>query len=212
MNMIFDFIINLFYPSRCVFCNKIIDREKVCCDECNRKAKDYKPIKTIINNTFCVSAFPYCGVFKNAILNLKIRGKIQNADVLSLYMIKAIREYYNNDKFDYVTAVPLSKKQRNQRGFNQSEIIARKIAENLSVPYKECLVKIKDNKPQHSLNRELRKLNVKGVYKIENENIVNLKILLVDDIVTTGCTLKECSKILTKYKNKVLCCAFCKTD
>ncbi|MCH5300804.1 MAG: ComF family protein [Ruminococcus sp.] len=212
MNRIFDFIIHLFYPSRCAFCDKITDKEKVCCDECNSKINGVKPITTVLDNTFCVSAFPYCSVYRDAILNFKFKGRIQNADTLSLYMLKATREYYNDDKFDYITSVPLSKNQRNKRGFNQSEILARKIAEYLNVPYKECLEKIKDNEPQHSLNSDLRKLNVKGVYKSANEQITNLKILLVDDIVTTGCTLEECSRVLKKSKNNVLCCAFCKTE
>lgn len=212
MNRIFDFIIHLFYPARCAFCNKITDREKVCCDECNSKVQGVNPRALVLNNTFCVSAFPYCNIYRDAILNLKIKGRIKNADTLSLYMLKAIREYYNDDKFDLVTAVPLSKNQRSLREFNQSEFLARKIAESLNVPYMDCLVKIKDNKPQHSLNRDLRKSNVKGVYKISDEKITNLKILLVDDIVTTGNTLEECSRVLKKSKNKVLCCAFCKTE
>lgn len=212
MNRIFNFIINLFYPSRCAFCNKITDKEKVCCEECNSKINGEKSITTVLNNTFCVSPFPYCSIYRDAIINFKFNGKIQNAETLSLYMLKAIREYYNDDKFDYVTAVPLSKNQRIERGFNQSEILARKISEYLNIPYKECLVKIKDNEPQHSLNSNLRKQNVKGVYKTSNQDIINLRILLVDDIVTTGCTLEECTRILKKSKNQVLCCAFCKTQ
>lgn len=211
MNRFLDFIIHLFYPARCAFCNKITEREKVCCDECNSQIKGVDSITTVLNNTFCVSAFPYSSIYRKAILNFKLKEKIQNADTHSLYMLRAIREYYNDDNFDCVTAVPLSEKQKLKRGFNQSEILARKIAESLGVPYKECLVKVKDNKPQHSLNRDLRKSNVKGVYKTANKQTTNLKILLIDDIVTTGSTLEECARVLQKSKNKVLCSAFCRT-
>lgn len=100
--------------------------------------------------------------------------------------------------------VPISKKRRKERGYNQSELIAKEIAKNVCVEYNtSCLFKVKNIVEQSKLNKEERQKNIQGVYKLHNSNkITDKKILLVDDIYTTGNTVNECCKILQQANPK----------
>ena len=100
--------------------------------------------------------------------------------------------------YDIISAVPIHKKRKKERGYNQSELIAREIAKNIPViVYKNALKKIKNNKRQSDLSKEDRLDNVKNVYQIANEEIIKDKrVVLFDDIYTTGSTLNECSRLL----------------
>lgn len=94
--------------------------------------------------------------------------------------------------------VPIHNDRKRKRGYNQSELIAKEIGKKLDIPViSNCLVKIKNVVPQSTLNKEQRKQNIKGVYQVKKEETIKGKrIVLVDDIFTTGSTLEECSKML----------------
>jgi ComF family protein len=102
--------------------------------------------------------------------------------------------------YDTIIPVPISKKRRKERGYNQSELIAREIAKRMQITYNnQCLFKTKNIVEQSKLNKEERQKNIQGVYEIRNVQILkNKKILLVDDIYTTGSTANECCKILSQ--------------
>lgn len=111
--------------------------------------------------------------------------------------------------YDTIIPVPISKKRYKQRGYNQSSLIAKKLAkellkENFKIKYNDdCLFKTKNVIEQSKLNKDNREKNIKGAYEIFHINqLKNKKILLVDDIYTTGSTLRECSKILKKSNPK----------
>ena len=101
-------------------------------------------------------------------------------------------------KYDIIIIVPISNKRKLERGYNQSELIAKEISKIIEVPIeKKVLYKIKNTVPQSTLNKKQREENAKGVYKAKNINrIYNKKILLIDDIYTTGNTVNECANIL----------------
>ena len=90
--------------------------------------------------------------------------------------------------------------------------MARTIAEELNIPYTETLFKHKNNKVQHTLKGKDRMNNVKNAYKVIDKSLIKDKnILIVDDIITTGCTIGECAKTLFKGGcNTVCCCTLCK--
>lgn len=102
------------------------------------------------------------------------------------------------DNYDLVIPVPISINRYKTRGYNQSYLIAKNIAKNLNLKVKNnILYKTKNNNMQSSLDKGRREENVKGVYQIRNKNeIINKKILLIDDIFTTGATANECSRVL----------------
>lgn len=186
----------------CGFCGKL-DRNSLC-NKCKiqiqknnlSKIEDYKNTSSFFDEH--IYLFQYSGEIRNMILNYKFREKS--------YIYSTFVELIKNNKkicaqikkYDIIMPVPISKKRLNTRGYNQSALIARKIAKMLNMCYEEnILVKIKDNKPQSEMGQEKRKSNVKDVYTIKNkEKIYQKKILLIDDIFTTGNTVNECAKVL----------------
>lgn len=207
MNKLFSF----FFTHRCPFCNTVIPDERIACDKCSLKVREFNTIKTVLKNTFCVSPFKYDDIYKAAVKNLKFGKNKYYAESMAYYISVSIRENYNINNIDFVTAVPQTKKQIRDRGFNHAEELAKFVAKLLEIPYKESIVKIKENQYQHSLKREYRAENVKGVFDIADKEISGYDILIIDDVTTTGATLTECSKVLIKNKNSVHCATFCKS-
>lgn len=205
MNKIINKFLDLIFPPRCILCSKILpmDFENMVCKECENGINfsiQNRPIIQIGGELAeCLSVFKYDGKIRDLICKFKFYGYQNYAEYFSQIISKEIknRMLENNMKFDVISAVPLSKKRKSERRYNQSELLARLISENLKIPYKEVIIKIKDNFPQHELSSEERAINVRGVYKAINfKDIKGKKILLCDDIITTGNTLKECVKVL----------------
>ena len=100
--------------------------------------------------------------------------------------------------YDTIIPVPISKKRMKERGYNQSLLIARNLSEYLNINLcTNCLYKTKNIIEQSKLNKEQRKQNIQNVYQLKNKQIIKeKKILLIDDIYTTGSTVNECSKML----------------
>lgn len=100
--------------------------------------------------------------------------------------------------YDIISAVPIHKKRKHDRGYNQSELIAKELAKNIpNIIYKNILKKTINNQRQSELKKEERLENVKNVYQIQNRQIIeNKRIVLFDDIYTTGSTVNECSRVL----------------
>ena len=101
-----------------------------------------------------------------------------------------------------LSPIPLHKYRINQRGFNQSEIICSYISKHLRLDSKEYLIRSKKTKIQAMLNsKKLRYKNLKGAFKIKlNMNIIGKNIILIDDVVTTGSTVKEAASVLKRNK------------
>jgi ComF family protein len=110
------------------------------------------------------------------------------------------KSFENLKKYDIIVIVPISNQRKRDRGYNQSELIGKEISKIIKVPIaKKVLYKIKNTVPQSYLNKKQREENAKGVYKAKNiSNIYNKKILLIDDIYTTGNTVNECANALIK--------------
>jgi len=112
-----------------------------------------------------------------------------------------VRDRRSSNGADFLLIpVPLAKRRIRWRGFNQAEEIAKNLAEYLEIPLiNDVLIKTKETLPQIDLAEEARKENIKGAFLIKNEEkIKGKKILLIDDVYTTGSTLEESSRILKK--------------
>lgn len=108
------------------------------------------------------------------------------------------KSFENLKRYDIIITVPISKQRKKERGYNQSYLVAKEISKIINVPIaRNVLYKIKNTVPQSSLNKKQREENAKGVYKIKNiKKVQNKKILIIDDIYTTGNTVNECAKNL----------------
>lgn len=203
----------LFFPPHCVFCGRIIAPGTKVCGTCAGIISPVNALRCMNlpgsgENIPCAVLYFYEDQVRDSMIRFKFQGEKRNADYYAEQLAKLIRSRMQTFSFDLVTAVPISRERKKKRGYNQSELIARKIAGELGVPYEECLEKIYDNPEQHRLLRGERVKNVLEVYRAGTAETSGKKILLVDDIVTTGSTLSECTRILLNSgANTVVCAA-----
>ena len=130
-------------------------------------------------------------------------------------MYKTFSNFLLNDKkifeklktYDTIIPVPISKNRNKQRGYNQSSLIAKEISKYTGLKLEtKCLLKTKDIIEQSKLKKEDRLNNIKGVYDIKNkEKLLNKKIILIDDVYTTGSTVNECCKMLKNATVDKIC-------
>lgn len=197
---------SLLFPVRCPYCGIIIERNELECEKCRSGFPNKPYIRILPSGNECVAAFQYNGVVREALKRYKFCGKRDYYKSFSAVLVEVLIN--DGRSFDLVTSVPLSKKRMRVRGYNQSELIAREVARLTNTKYIETIEKICENKEQHNLNHEQRKTNIIGVYhRIDGINFSKRKVLLIDDIVTTGYTLSECCQILEKDDNVEIFCA-----
>lgn len=150
--------------------------------------------------------FKYQGIIRKIILDYKFNEKsyLYRTIIYFLLKNKKIFDFFNS--YDTIIPVPISRERKKERGYNQSLLIAKEISKISKIPIQnKCLYKIKDNTKQSTLGKEEREKNVQGVYELKNsKNISGKSILIIDDIYTTGNTIKECCKILKQEKVKKL--------
>ena len=191
-------LIEVVYPREnyCIIC-----KEDDCfgiCDNCKRS------IKTI-NNLYqdeIISYGYYGGVLKDLILKFKYKNNFTAGDILAEFLEEYI---INNFKYEeyIITYIPLSKKSKKIRGFNQCEYIAKKISRDLSIEVLEILIKEKETKEQKTLKRDERYENIRDAFKIKRGiKLKNYRIILIDDVTTTGSTMQEAYKLLKKFQIK----------
>ena len=144
------------------------------------------------------------------------RLKFGGRRYLAAFIAEAMVDRYLDCDFecDCVVAVPLSAKRKRKRGYNQAELIAEELSSRLKLPLIDgALVKTKENKSQAKLKRREREENVRGVYEVTApEAFKGRRVLVVDDVMTTGATLGEVSRILYKAKARsVEALTYCST-
>lgn len=146
--------------------------------------------------------FKYDGIIRKTIIDYKFNDKSYIYKTYTNFFLKNEKFCEIIKKYDIIIPVPISSKRSKQRGYNQSLLIAKELAKKTNIKLEnKCLIKSKNIIEQSKLNKEERKQNIIGVYKLKNEQkIKNQKILIVDDIYTTGSTVNECCKTLLKAK------------
>jgi ComF family protein len=202
LNELFSKILEAIFPPKCFFCGEFGVRE---CESCRRSLSKSFSLKerTINERVVCVSPFVYCDLIGIAIRKFKFQNARRGANLLAFWLAKAV----DAQGFDCVTSVPMFPKRRGEKGYNQAEILAIKLAAELKLPYVETLKKIKNNRTQRGLNAKERKENIDGVFEAL-PLVKGKKIILVDDVITTGSTLVECVKMLESCgAEKILCAA-----
>lgn len=196
-------LIDLIYPPVCGICDRIC--KKHLCKECDIDLKKYEinEIEDVKNDKskyydYQVKTFKYKGKVRSKIIDYKFNDKSYMCHTFQKMITKSEKIYSFLKKYDIILYVPMFKKQEHKRGYNQTYLIAKEIGKTLGIPIeKKNLTKIKDTKKQSTLTKEERKTNVKDAFVIrKSERIVNKKVILFDDIFTTGNTVNECSKVI----------------
>lgn len=145
---------------------------------------------------YVVSPFFYDSRIRELIIDLKFNNSSAFAEVLSHLMCIFLNDMHHLSDFDCVVPVPLSKKRFLERGYNQAQLLAKPFAEFFRLPlYEDMLFKIKETKRQSRVDISERYTNVQGAFKA-SDKAKDKRILLFDDILTTGGTLAACSGAL----------------
>ena len=222
-------ILHCFFPNKCACCKKIISPQQIFCKACKgefemTKGKRCKICFALKEKCDCqrnpkfffrsVSPFVYKNSLCNALITLKRIKHKRLAKYFAVEIHKNIEKKYKNVNFDAIIPVPLYASRRKQRGFNQSMLLAKELSDIMRVPVMEkALVQHEKAKAQHTLRYKQRKDNVKGIYRAANIPIEYQRILLVDDIMTSGATLNECAKMLRlEGVTKIYCITAAKTE
>ncbi len=210
-----DLILRLLFPPQCVLCKKLLESEETgLCHHCRQEA----PQCPISGNQLSflagwVALWYYEDDVRSSILRFKFQGKRGYGKVYGqMLALKLLQEY--PEGFDLLTWVPIGRFRRLIRGYDQGALLASAVGAELGIPPTPLLEKIRRNKPQSRIRGQAqRRANVLGVYKTTNPEILSGKrILLLDDVITTGSTAGECARVLlTAGAKEVYCGAVART-
>lgn len=201
-------ILDLLYPPKCGICGKI--SKEFLCAKCAILLEKHAVFE--IENTCnqgknfdeLLYVFQYEGIARQIILKYKFKESSYLYKMFVNFMLKNQKFFENIQKYDTIVPVPISKKRFLERGYNQSYLLAKEIAKKVGIKCEnKILKKTKNIIEQSKLNKEDREKNIIGVYEIENiHKISDKKVILLDDIITTGSTANECAKMLLIAKPK----------
>lgn len=155
----------------------------------------------------CRAPQRYKEPFRSSLWRFKFKNGTNLAKPLAKLMLPAIDK---NRVWDCIVPVPISRERLKQRGYDQSVLLAKEVSKLTGIPYRtDILEKTKHNRTQHNLSAKEREANVRGAYRAEGA--ARLRILLLDDIVTTGATAVECAKVLYRNGADYVGCVSCAT-
>ena len=202
-------ILDWLYPPKCMYCGRILkdeDKAMMTCGECYRSLELACNIR-YLPDCICLSPFYYRGSVKSAIQKYKFHNLPLYSKGFAVPMAEAILKSRHYD-FDIITWVPLSGKRLKSRGYDQARLLADELSRELLIDCMPLLHKLLHNKSQTSTSAEAqRRENVKGAYGIINtQDAAGKRILLVDDVCTTGSTLSECVGVLLEHGAQSITC------
>ena len=174
----------------CKRCGVALDGDENYCGNC---AFD----KTYFDKAY--SPFCYEGAIRDTILNMKFNNLGSYAAVLARYLVYVAQK--EQIDYDLVTFAPMSAKSAKKRGYNQARLLAEEFCAilNNTELLAETVVKIRETPPQEQLSRTERKTNLTGSYRLHPQaQVKGKRVLLIDDVKTTGATLNECAKVLKR--------------
>ena len=193
-----DRILRVLFPPKCIFCRKMIPEEGAC-GECMKKLPRRKNPHIKDGAPFVHELYAplyYEGFVRSAVLRYKFGGVKGSAREFAKIILPCIEENLAG-KYDSITWVPTSKKRRRKRGYDQAELLAAELGKLLDMPVTNMLKKRMDAKPQSKqTTREQRVANVIGAFEMRDVDVMGAKILVVDDVSTTGSTVSECARVL----------------
>lgn len=214
----FENFLQLLFPERCLLCRSLLPpaSARPLCQKCDSSAWPVGVVCPICgtlgheNSPQCgclQSGFPLQGLFalsfyegrwRTLLHDLKYRGRRSLARPIGRWLA---RELQRQGCFlpQLVVPVPLHRNREKERGFNQSALLARQAARELNIPFSSLLVRSRETESQTKISRRERLLNVRGAFSCPSEIEAGKKILLIDDIFSTGATLNEAAKCLQRH-------------
>lgn len=187
------------YPTeaKCYVCNE--EGNKIICDKCMKEIPKVNDLVRLEEFELMVCSY-YSFIIKDLVLRLKYKGDFHAGEILVLLLEERFRR--QGIDVDYITYVPVAKDALKKKEFNQCEFLAKELGKRLNIEVIQVLKKKNKVKEQKSLTRDEREKNVSKAFKLtNNKSLEGKRVLLLDDVMTTGSTLKVCAKELKKVKN-----------
>lgn len=183
--------IEFLHPPLCRLCSMPINRNSTnICKNCIKKSADYDKLVSIT-------------AYKEPLISLVHLFKYKDCDYLAEYfaalMIKHLSKInFSLEEYSFITSIPVHSQTYKKRGYNQAELLGKKIADYFKIPFKNDIIYKDKFKPsQAKLPKEKRESNIKNTFTVKN-NLLNQNIVIIDDIFTTGATIRECASTLKK--------------
>lgn len=204
-------LLALLFPPKCILCRKLLtDKELDLCNRCRTSAPEY--LKENFRLSFIAqwtAVWYYKDDVRGSLLRYKFYGRRNYAKSYGrILAMKILRRFPSG--FDIMTYVPTSRLRRMRRGFDHMELVAKAVAQELDVPAYKVFIKVRNTPPQSGFSdASQRRANVMNVFQIKDRNLIQGKrVLILDDIITTGATISECAKtLLTSGAKEVYCAA-----
>lgn len=210
MHAALRWLLDTVYPPKCMLCGRLLESSKQsCCGRCWETLPEWEgPPPKVPYFERCAAPFFYAPPIRDALLKFKFQGMRHYSAQLAQWLAVSVRDKLAGT-YDLISWVPCGRGRRRRRGFDQAELLAKALAEALHVPAVRTLEKIRNNQAQSRTGSAAqRRANVAGVYKAyKPAQFSGKRILLVDDIITTGATLSECGKTLLLAGSGPLVCA-----
>ena len=203
-------LLSILYPRKCVLCRTILknDETDLCC-QCRKNAPLFQKAKS---NIPFVARWTALWYYKDDVRHSIIRYKFHHARHYApaygrMLGMKLLQEF--PDGFDVVTWVPTGAIRKFFRGYDQAQLLAEAVASELGIGAEKLLKKIRNTPPQSGIHDAAkRRANVLAAYRVMNpQNVAGKRILLLDDVITTGATSSECAKTLQIAGAKEVFCA-----
>ncbi|MCI2106393.1 MAG: ComF family protein [Intestinimonas sp.] len=212
VNGLADFLLDLLFPPRCPFCRTLLHPgEGECCPTCRKTlpwAEGDEAEQYLEFISLCVSPLWYRDQVRDCIRRYKFHGVSSYATPCGRLLARCISGHLSG-RYDLITWVPLSARRKRERGYDQAELLARRTAEVLGASTLCLLQKVRHTPALSGLGGEvsIRRANVLNCYQVPDSAMpAGARVLLVDDVVTTGSTLSECARILrTAGATDVVC-------
>lgn len=203
-------LLDLLFPPKCPFCARVLDRSGVCggCESSLPWTGEAHSLWELPGALRCAAPLWYQGAAREGLLRFKFQGAAGAGDPLGGLVAQCAAERLSGE-FDTVTWVPVSPGRLRKRGYDQAELLAQAACRRWDAVPLRLLEKIRDNPAQSGLAEgEARRENVKDAYRAAApEAVRGRRVLLVDDVCTTGATLAECAGVLREAGAEAVVCA-----
>lgn len=203
-------LFNLLFPPKCPFCRTVLDEPGICaaCRKTLPWTQEEEALRTGPDGLVCAAPFFYEGAVRECLLRLKFNGGSPAGEPLGRLIAQCAAEQLSG-RFDTVTWVPVGPKRLRRRGYDQARLLTESACRCWNVKPLRLLIKPVDNPAQSGLkDTAARRANVLGIYEAAPRAVIrDRRILLIDDICTTGATLTACIRTLRDAGAAEVVCA-----